>query len=187
MGLLLTVFINDLLSSVPVPAELYADDAFLYQTLQRRQRNNGIEQLQRGLTAASAWASSWKGRFGPVKTISMPISSSSAPPVSSQPELKIESQVIQTASVRKHLGIMLSSDLRWSHHMNKIILEGSKRAGLLRLMARDLPSSVIIKLYLYYLRPSLEYASPFCHRSISSSHAMALERIQASVARCFAC
>ena len=79
---------------------------------------------------------------------------------------------------------MLSSDLRWSHHMNKIILEGSKRAGLLRLMARDLPSSVIIKLYLYYLRPSLEYASPCWHGSISSSHAMALERIQASVARC---
>ena len=51
-------------------------------------------------------------------------------------------------------------------------------------MARDLPSSVIMKLYLCYLRPSLEYASPCWHGSISSSHAMALERIQASVARC---
>ena len=79
---------------------------------------------------------------------------------------------------------MLSSDLRWSHHMNKTILEGSKRAGLLRLIARDLPSSVIIKLYLYYLRPSLEHASPCWHSSIFSSHAMALELIQASVARC---
>ena len=30
---LFTVFINDLLSSVPVPAELYEDDAVFHQTL----------------------------------------------------------------------------------------------------------------------------------------------------------
>ena len=77
---LLTVFINDLLLSVPVPAEPYADDALLHQTLQLRQHNNDIEQLQRGLTADSARASSWKGRFGPDKTIIMTFSSSSAPP-----------------------------------------------------------------------------------------------------------
>ena len=50
--------------------------------------------------------------------------------------------------------------------------------------SKDLPSSLIMRLYLYYLRPSLEYASPCWPGSISSSHSMALESIQASVARC---
>ena len=50
-------------------------------------------------------------------------------------------------------------------------------------MARELPSSVAIKLYLCYVRPSLVYAAPVWHGSILENDAIKLERIQCSVAR----
>ena len=57
-------------------------------------------------------------------------------------------------------------------------------------MARDLPLPVATILYVYYVRPVLEYASPVLeyaspvwHGSLREEDAMSLERIQASVAR----
>ena len=38
----------------------------------------------------------------------------------------------------------------------KLFQKGQKKAGLLKWMARELPSSVAMKLYLCYVRPSLE-------------------------------
>ena len=85
----------------------------------------------------------------------------------------------------RHLGVVLSEDLKWSKHAQCILTAASKRAGLLRLMARDLPLSVASILYVYYVRPVLEYASPVWHGSLWEEDAMSLERIQASVARSF--
>ena len=50
-------------------------------------------------------------------------------------------------------------------------------------MARDLPLPVASILYVYYVRPVLEYASLVWHGSLGEEDAMSLERIQASVAR----
>ena len=50
-------------------------------------------------------------------------------------------------------------------------------------MARDLPLPVASILYVYNVRPVLEYASPVWHGSLREEDAMSLERIQASVAR----
>ena len=50
-------------------------------------------------------------------------------------------------------------------------------------MARDLPLPVASILYVYYVCPVLEYASPVWHGSLQEEDAMSLERIQASVAR----
>ena len=58
----------------------------------------------------------------------------------------------------------------------------AKRAGLLRVMSNDLPLPVAIRLYIYYVRPTMEYASLW-HGSLREDVAWSIERIQASVAR----
>ena len=50
-------------------------------------------------------------------------------------------------------------------------------------MMNDLPDQVARKLYLFYVRPTLEYASVVWHGSINEEEAIALERPQAGVAR----
>ena len=95
----------------------------------------------------------------------------------------MEGHAVTVTDNHRHLGVVLSEDLKWSKHAQCILAAASKRAGLLRLMARDLPLPVASILYVYYVRPVLEYASPVWHGSLWEEDAMSLERIQASVAR----
>ena len=46
----------------------------------------------------------------------------------------------------------ITKDLKWSKHAQCILAAASKRAGLLRLMARDLPLPVASILYVFVLR-----------------------------------
>ena len=50
-------------------------------------------------------------------------------------------------------------------------------------MSRFLSPKVIETLYLYYVRPMLEYASPLWAAAITQEDSLMLERLQASVAR----
>ena len=59
----------------------------------------------------------------------------------------------------------------------------SQRIGLLKQMSRYLPPNTTAKLYLYYVRPCFEYASPVWHGATPASAAQSLERLQASMAR----
>ena len=95
----------------------------------------------------------------------------------------MEGHAVTLTDNHRHLGVGLSEDLKWSKHAQCILAAASKRAGLLRLMVRDLPLPVASILYVYSVRPVLEYASPVWHGSLREEDAMSLERIQASVAR----
>ena len=104
----------------------------------------------------------------------------------SLPTIFIEGKEIQQVSSHRHLGVVLSRQLRWSVHLRTVLLSASKRAGLLLWISKDLPPDMIKKLYVYYVRPVMEYASPVWHGSITEEEAiaMAMERVQTSVARC---
>ena len=181
--ILFLIFINDLPETImsPVETDLYADDALLHTTYRRTTISSNVRCLQTAVSSAASWATEWRGRFSPAKTIAMPIGRPAV--TASTLTITLERLRVETTTTHKHLGIILSSDLRWSPHMEKIIANASQRAGLLRVMSKDLPLSVSSKLYTYYVRPVLEYCSPVWHGSVSDQHALALERIQAGVAR----
>ena len=179
---LFTAFINDLPSAVRVPTELYADDALLHQVFSRSHPSDDVAVLQASLSAASSWATCWNGRFSPEKTVLMEIKPSNSASTPLSPVL-LEGQPVNILVHHKHLGITFQSDLSWSAHLEKLISKGTQRAGLLKLMSRTLPSDVIAKLYLHYVRPVLEYASPLWHSATPATTALAMERIQASIAR----
>ena len=64
-----------------------------------------------------------------------------------------------------------------------VLAEGKRKAGFLRYMAKELPADLVSKIYITYVRPTLEYASPVWHGDLSKQQSLALERVQASVAR----
>ncbi len=179
---LFLAFIDDLPSATESATELYADDALLHTTFALKDPVTDIEGLRNSVNDASAWAHLWRGRFGPSKTVALGIGTG-ANGVLKDAQLMIGSTVMNVVDVHKHLGVYISSDLRWSHHVFSIISTCKKRAGLLRLMAYDLPKDVSSALYLHYVRPSLEYACQVWHAALPSDLALALERLQASVAR----
>ena len=192
--ILFLVFINDLPTSVPLSTELYADDALIHQQTQKIQpqksatsfhTNDSIDrhavEFQDSITAADLWAQSWHGKFGPEKTKALQVGRLLH--CDAAPRLSIGNQIISHVTVHKHLGVLLRQDLKWSNHIHEVVSKATRKAGLLRFMMHNLNDSLTIKLFLCYVRPTLEYASPLWHGTISEDDALAMERIQAAVAR----
>ncbi len=183
--ILFAVFINDLATTATSCTELYADDALLYDIFRRSESLNGLACLQDGVSSAATWARTWRGRFAPPKTELLPIGRAIVETCAAMlSPVQLEDEEIDVVQHHKHLGVYLSTDLRWERHMEYVISNAKKRSGLLRHMSKDLPHTVVEKLYIYFVRPALEYASPVWDAAISAGHALALERIQASIGRC---
>ena len=177
---LFIVFINTLPSTVSIPTEIYADDTTLHHEHSKLPSCSTYPALQEAIDCTEEWAESWHGKFGHAKTR---ILSTNKDIMLEALTPTMEGQAVTVTDNHRHLGVVLSEDLKWSKHAQCILAAASKRAGLLRLMARDLPLPVASILYVYYVRPVLEYASPVWHGSLREEDAMSLERIQASVAR----
>jgi hypothetical protein len=58
-----------------------------------------------------------------------------------------------TRTNHKHLGVTLSSDVKWNIHMENIILNVSRHLGILRKLKYRLSRQNLEKLYLVYIRP----------------------------------
>ena len=160
---------------------LYADDALLYSILSSAGSDAGHRLFQDGILSASSWASSWQGRFSPQKTVVMQIGTTCTATTAN--EFTLENQLVESVPNHKHLGLVISSDLTWDEHLKGIMSRASQRIGLLKQMSRYLPPNTTAKLYLYYVRPCFEYASPVWHGATPASAAQSLERLQASMAR----
>ena len=176
---LFIVFINNLPTTVSIPTEIYADDTTLHKLHHEHSKLPSCSTYpaqQEAIDCTEEWAESWHGKFSHAKTRIL----------STNKDIMLEARLTPTmeghavTDNHRHLGVVLSEDLEWSKHAQCILAAASKRAGLLRLMARDLPLPVASILYVYYVRPVLEYANPVWHGSLREEDAMSLERIQAS-------
>ena len=175
-------FMNDLPDKTGHGTDIYADDTIIQHTLHAPDIDDDLLSLQTSITAAENWASSWHGRFGLLKTALLPIGQLAEKSVrASTPE--VEGQPIILVKQHKLLGVVISNQLDWSAHMIHLLSLGKRKAGFLRFNARELPADLICSLYVSCVRPLLECASPVWHGGISRQQAIALERIQASVAR----
>ena len=124
-----------------------------------------------------------KAVSGPKKTVVMQIGTTCTATSAIEFTLENHGQLVESVPNHKHLGLVISSDLTWDEHLKGIMSRGSQRIGLLKQMSRYLPPSTRAKLYLYYVRPCFEYASPVWYGATPASAAQSLERLQASMAR----
>ena len=159
-----------------VQTDIYADDTLLHQDIDPTTALWVIHKLQD--SAASDWADSWKGRFGHQKTALLCIGRLGEDSMSSLRSLTIENEPITAVTSYKDLGVYLSSDLKWSVHVEHVIKNGLKKAGLLRWLAQDLPAELISTMYLTYIRSTLEYASQVWHPGLLESHELALKEFR---------
>lgn len=178
--ILFLVFINDLPSAVAdTPADLYADDALLHDEITPA---SDLRPIANAVQEAFDWARSWHGQFSLSKTAAL-LLGPTANAAQTLPALTVDGRPIRVTAAHKHLGLTFSHDFRWRDHLRNVLRSGRKKAGLLRHLSRELSADITAKLYLTYVRPSLEYACPVWHCAITAEDTLALERIQASVAR----
>ena len=159
---------------------LFADDTSAYVSSQAPSVLNSDQQTT--ADSLSSWFSRWHLLVSvhPAKTVCMVLRSTGMPPC--QLNIKINSNHITEVTRHRHLGVTFNERLSWKDHVHDVIKKSAEKIGLLRLLGRQLSSTVVRILYAFSIRPGIEYSS-IVWSGLSSSDVARLERLNRIAAR----
>jgi len=172
------LYINDLPSVVDpgTSVRLFADDALIYR------RIGGIEDqvaLQQDLDRLESWAKAWGMVFNPSKCYMMHIGRGRS---TLAHFYQLCGTILGNVTNEKYLGVYLSHDLRWDHHIQQISAKAARKLGFIKRNLRGAPVQCKKLAYIALVRSGMEYASivwdPHTSKNINQ-----LEKVQRSAAR----
>ena len=152
--LLFLVYVNDLSSVVDCQVTLFADDSKCAKVI------NSISDfysLQDDLDNVSCWSKDWQLRFNSNKSKILSVGRKRSPIFHAY---KLDNNPLKHVKQEKDLGILVTSDLKWSNHINCVLAKGYKMLGFLHrhsLKSFDMQTRRL--LYLSFVRPLVGYAS----------------------------
>ena len=176
--LLFLVYINDIVDIVTSNIRLYADDVTLYITID--DPIDSATAINDDLQLIENWSRQWLVTFNSSKTKSMRVSRKRSP--AQHPHIIFRGSTLHDVSQQKHLGVILTSDLSWSSHINYIVSKSRKLIGVMRLLQHRLSRRTLELIYLIYIRPILEYGD-VVWGGCTQSDADLLEGVQLAAAR----
>ena len=97
-------------------------------------------------------------------------------------ELIINGTILKIVETNNHLGVHLSSNNKWSKHVDSIIESALKQISYLRKIKYLFKKTTLNTLYCTYIRPLLKFASEVWDGS-TQTDAKRLEQIQLNGAR----
>ena len=136
--------------------------------------------LQKDLDAIYKYGQDWIITFNASKTVQQTFSNKSAKTL---PSLSFGGELIPTHNSHKHLGLIISEDLRFKDHVNEIIKKVNRNLGPLYPIAPYLPRNILEQIYTTYIRPYFDNADIIYDGLITTSDATRLERLQNRAAR----
>ena len=167
------VMVNDL--STVLPLYKYVDDCTVYEAISASATDSST--LQQEIENITQWTSANNMKLNVKKTKELTVSFLKNQP--SLPPLTVNNQPLEAVPTTKLLGVILTSDLKWSKHVEYICSKASKRLYALRMLKRSgVPPRDLCSVYSYFIRPVLEYACPVRHTSLSLSLRDDVEDIQ---------
>ena len=93
--------------------------------------------------------------------------------------ITVNGKEFEIVSHAKILGLTVSSDLKWTAHVEKIVSKATKRLYLITQLKRaKVPTEDIIQIYCACIRSILEYASPVFHNSLPKYLSNEIERVK---------
>ena len=147
--------VSDILLSDGSALNLYADDMLLYKPVKSPE---DFRHIQSDIDCISDWVSCNNLTLNPNKCKTMIISrkrNSVSPP-----HLILNGTPLEQVNTFKYLGVLLSSELSWSAHIESICTKARKLIGLLyRRFYGNVNQQSMYSLYCTLVRPHLEYAS----------------------------
>ena len=137
---------------------LYADDMLLYKTISLAA---DYVELQHDINQIYGWSATNSMTFNSSKCKCMLFSrkrNANCPP------MNLNNHQLEQVQCYKYLGLLLSTDIRWSHHIENICTKARKLLGLLYCQfANNTITQVMVKLYLSLIRPHFEYGAQVWH------------------------
>ena len=114
------------------------------------------EQLQVSVNATSRWLSDWRLTVNTDKTVVMEFTRR---PIPSDLAINLNGTQLRNVKEQRHLGLILSSDLRWTEHTNRVLSKAARLLHTLRKLRNSLSRQALLFYYCLYIRPVIEYAS----------------------------
>ena len=172
--LLFLIYVNDITENLVSMPRLFADDTSLACTTANISDLEGI--LNHDLNVIANWSKQWLVKFNPSKTEVIYFGHGRSP------SLLFENSTLTPVNTHKHLGITLSNNYKWTDHVNNILTTSSKLLGIMRRIKFTVSRKALNQIYISYLRPILEYASPVWDNCTQNDKDK-LERVQLEAAR----
>ena len=173
--LMFLIFINELievLQQYSIKVKLFADDVKLYGRVL-----NDIDnvKLQSALDALVEWANSWQLIISIEKCCVMSIGNSNF-----TSKFNIDGKTLPIVTECRDLGVVMTQSLFPSTHIDTMVVKAHQRANLIHRSFVSRNTSLLVRAYLVYVRPLLEFNSviwsPWLKQDIDK-----IERVQ----RCF--
>ena len=90
--------------------------------------------------------------------------------------------ILQSVTHEKYLGVLISSDLSWTPHIQKVATTANQKLGFLRRNLKDSPKNLKKLACITTVRSSLEYAATIWDPHLQKDKTL-LEKTQRSAAR----
>ena len=174
--LLFLLYINDLPQNIQSQVRLFADDTAVYLTVTSSEDAN---TLQADLDTLQEWERTWDMEFNPSKCQVLHITCSRQP---LQSQYTLHGQFLESVDSAKYLGVNITQDLNWNHHINEITGKANRTLGFVKRNVKTKNEAVKELAYKTLVRPQVEYASsvwnPHTKQNISK-----IEMVQRRAAR----
>lgn len=165
--------INDLPDTVKSQVRLFADDCLLYRTIKSQSDH---EKLQQDLNNLQKWANTWGMRFNAKKCYIMSIRKKTSKFYS------LNNHILEEVQDNPYLGLQISSDMKWSTHINKVARKAQSTLGFLRRNLRHCTENCRKTAYIAMVRSVMEYGSTIWD-PYQKGDIIKLERIQRKAIR----
>jgi len=177
--LLFLIYINDIVKDIECHISLYADDTSLYIDYNATDKQEKLDALNRDLNRLNNWSKEWFMNFNPQKTQYIRFHGKYRIP--GDPNICLNRTRLEEAQSHCHLGLILTSDLDFTKHIDHLITKCSKWIGLMWKLQRKYPRHCIENIYTAYIRPVIEYGH-IIFDNISETNSQRLEAIQRKAA-----
>jgi len=152
--LLFILYINDLHSLIKSSSlKLYADDVALYATVSSYQ---DCVNLQDDLARIYDWSLIWQLKLSPSKCEALNITNKHSPVSFTY---TIGSISVAWCSKVKYLGVVITSNLKWNDHCQRIVQKATQSLNRIRRAMYGCTEKAKTLAYLALVRPCLEYCS----------------------------
>lgn len=174
--LLFLIFINDITSNIDSQIRLFADDCVIYREIDSSEDSL---KLQVDLQQIEVWCNKWGMSLNYSKCKAMHITRRTH---RIEHHYTLSSSQIETVEEYKYLGVLISSNLRWTRHINLITAKAIRNLHFIFRNIRQAGRKAKSDAYITKIRPLLEYAA-----TVWDPHDYALinklERVQNMAAR----
>jgi hypothetical protein len=153
--LLFLIYINDIIDNINSNIYLFADDTSLMRNIDQLDIQGSFDSINDDLQKLHEWSLQWRVDFNAKKSCHLILTKQTNPP--DYPTIYMGNTEIRRVNAHKHLGIIFSSDMTWSDHVNSIRDKAMRRTSSLKRISYMVPRKTLIHLYKSIIRPVLEY------------------------------